>query len=269
MDALPPEFLILVVAIVSALAGGLLTWIVSYISGGGKSKRQHRRLPAATAQGESEAPAPAGEQELLRVSRTKKGRLAVFVQGQRYRRLLEITEPQVGRETIAALKAVLTFAEGWLPSTLQSPSQPAPRRSTVDEEAFLEQLRQSDLFSLDKPSGLRGRPRRRPSSPRQLEPLLTPADEINDLVRQRVGLPATMFKAPAHPRCRCYTRPTLLPNGEWVVVWSTARDDTVCRQPIQTPWGRVNGCRELHGMIVSEGNYAGRKLSDVRIELRD
>lgn len=186
MDALPPEFLILVVAIVSALAGGLLTWIVSYISGGGKSKRQHRRLPAATAQGESEAPAPAGEQELLRVSRTKKGRLAVFVQGQRYRRLLEITEPQVGHETIAALKAVLTFAEGWLPSPSQSPSQPAPRRSTVDEEAFLEQLRQSDLFSLDKPSGLRGRPRRRPSSPRQLEPLLTPADEINDLVRQRL-----------------------------------------------------------------------------------
>ncbi len=186
MDALPPEFLILVVAVVSALAGGLLTWTVSYISGAGKSKRQHRRLPAATAQGESEAPAPAGEQELLRVSRTKKGRLAVFVQGQRYRRLPEITEPQVGRETIAALRAVLTFAEGWLPSTLQSPSQPAPRRSTVDEEAFLEQLRQSDLFSLDKPSGLRGRPRRRPSSPRQLEPLLTPADEINDLVRQRL-----------------------------------------------------------------------------------
>ncbi|MEE9616715.1 MAG: hypothetical protein V3T90_06895 [Anaerolineae bacterium] len=186
MDVLPPEFLILVVAIVSALVGGLLTWTVSYISGGGKSKRQHRRLPAATAQGESEAPAPAGEQELLRVSRTKKGRLAVFVQGQRYRRLLEITEPQVGRETITALKAVLTFAEGWLSSTLQSPSQPAPRRSTVDEEAFLEQLRQSDLFSLDKPSGLRGRPGRRPSSPRQLEPLLTPADEINDLVQQRL-----------------------------------------------------------------------------------
>ncbi len=181
MDVLPPEFLILVVAIVSALAGGLLTWTVSYISGGGKSKRQHRRLPAATAQGEPEAPAPAGEQELLRVSRTKKGSLAVFVQGQRYRRLLEITEPQVGHETIAALKAVLTFAEGWLPS----PSQPAPRRSTVDEEAFLEQLRQSDLFSLDKPSGLRGRPGRR-TPPRQLEPLLTPADEINDLVRQRL-----------------------------------------------------------------------------------
>ena len=186
MDALPPEILILIVAIVSALAGGLLTWTVSYISGGGKSKRQHRRLPAATAQGEPEAPAPAGEQELLRVSRTKKGSLAVFVQGQRYRRLPEITEPQVGHETIAALKAVLTFAEGWLPSPSQSPSQPAPRRSTVDEEAFLEQLRQSDLFSLDKPSGLRGRPRRRPSSPRQLEPLLTPADEINDLVRQRL-----------------------------------------------------------------------------------
>ena len=186
MDALSPEFFIFIIAVISALAGGLLTWTVGYISGGQRGKRDHCQLHVATAPGEPENPALAGEQELLRVSRTKKGKLAVFVQGQRYRRLLEITEPQVGRETIAALRAVLTFAEGWLPSTSTSPSQPAPRRSTVDEEAFLEQLRQSDLFSLDKPSGLRGRSRRRPSSPRQLEPLLTPADEINDLVRQRL-----------------------------------------------------------------------------------
>ena len=185
MDALPPEFFIFVVVVISALAGGLLTWIVGYIRGGQRGKRQHRRLPLATIPGEPGDPALAGEQELLRVSRTKKGKLAVFVQGQHYHRLLEITEPQVGRETIAALKAVLTFAEGWLPSTLQSPSQPSPRRSTADEEAFLEQLRQGDLFSLDKPSGLRGRPKRR-TSPQRLEQLLPPADEINDMVQQRL-----------------------------------------------------------------------------------
>ena len=185
MDALSPEFFIFIIAVISALAGGLLTWTVGYISGGQRGKRDHRRLHVATAPGEPENPALAGEQELLRVSRTKKGKLAVFVQGQRYRRLLEITEPQVGRETIAALKTVLTFAEGWLPSTLQSPPQSSPRRSTVDEEAFLEQLRRSDLFSLDKPSGLRGRPKRH-TSPQRLEPPLPPADEINDLVQQRL-----------------------------------------------------------------------------------
>ncbi|MBL7062946.1 MAG: hypothetical protein ISS49_01900 [Anaerolineae bacterium] len=65
-------------------------------------------------------PPPAGEQELLCVSRTKKGNLAVFVQDQRYCRLSEIKDPQVRSEAIAALKAVLTFAEGWLPSTVRS-----------------------------------------------------------------------------------------------------------------------------------------------------
>jgi hypothetical protein len=92
-------------------------------------------------------------------------------------------------------------------------------------------------------------------------------DEANDLVRQSVGLPRAEKKAPAHPRCRCATRPQLLPNGEWCVVWYTVRGDRVCKQPLNTPWGGVNGCRDLHKMIVSE-NYGGRMLSDVRAELR-
>ena len=89
-------------------------------------------------------------------------------------------------------------------------------------------------------------------------------DEANDLVRQRVGLPGTVFKAPAHPGCRCYTRPVLLPNGVWVVVWATVRDDVVCQRPVEAPWGRVNGCRDLQGVIVSEGDYLGKTLSEVR-----
>jgi hypothetical protein len=89
-------------------------------------------------------------------------------------------------------------------------------------------------------------------------------DEANDLVRQAVGLPKTAFKAPAHPGCRCYTRPVLLASGEWVVVWSTVRDSLVCQRPLEVPWGRVNGCRDLHGIVVSEGDYLGKALSEVR-----
>jgi len=166
MDVLPPELFISVVAVVSALAGGLLTWIVGYISGERKSKRQHRRLPAATAQGEAEPPAPTGEQELLHVSRTKRGGLAVFVQGQRYHRLLEITDPQVGRETIAALKAVLTFAEGWLPSKVQKSPQPTLTASSVEQATFLARLRKQATPPI-------------PGS-------LTLVDEIDDLVQQRL-----------------------------------------------------------------------------------
>jgi len=91
-------------------------------------------------------------------------------------------------------------------------------------------------------------------------------DEANDRVRQRIGLPATMKKAPAHPGCRCATRPVLLKSGEWVIVWYTVRGDRVCRQPLDTPWGRVNGCHDLHGMIVSE-NYGGEYLRDVKTRI--
>jgi len=93
-------------------------------------------------------------------------------------------------------------------------------------------------------------------------------DEANDLVRQRVGLPATAFKAPAHPGCRCYTRPVLLPNGTWVVVWASVKDERVCQRPVDAPWGRVNGCQALQGVIVSEGDYLGRLLSDVKAAVK-
>lgn len=88
--------------------------------------------------------------------------------------------------------------------------------------------------------------------------------EANDLVRQATGLPAAAYKEPAHPRCRCWTRSELLPNGDWVVVWQTARDDVVCQQPLDTPWGTVNGCTDLQGRVVSEGGYLGTTLSEAR-----
>jgi hypothetical protein len=87
-------------------------------------------------------------------------------------------------------------------------------------------------------------------------------DEANDLARQRVGLPATEFRAPAHTRCRCSTHPRLLDNGDWVIVWYTARDERVCKRPVGTPWGRVNGCRDLHEMVVGGlKKYQGKRLS--------
>jgi len=92
-------------------------------------------------------------------------------------------------------------------------------------------------------------------------------DEANEIVRQQLGLPSALKRAPAHPRCRCATRPVLLPNGEWVVVWYTVRDDRVCKRPLSTPWGGAAGCRDLHGMIVSE-NYGGQMLSDVRAAVK-
>ena len=87
-------------------------------------------------------------------------------------------------------------------------------------------------------------------------------DEANDIARQSVGLPATVFKAPAHPRCRCSTHPMLLETGEWVIVWYTANDELVCTQPIKTPWGVIDGCGGLSGMVVGgPKKYQGKPAS--------
>lgn len=190
MDALPPAIYIILALAALATAGGLIAWVIGYIRGGDKGSPS-KQSPTAKEQAGAKPPTLANEQELLRVLRTKKGGLAIFVQGQRYRHLREIKDPQMGREAIEGLKAVLAFAEGWLPTLRETPPQPDSKKPAVsaapavDEETFLEQLRRRDLFPSKEPSGLFGRPRRRKSPP-TLEPLLTPADEIDNLVQQRL-----------------------------------------------------------------------------------
>lgn len=199
MNGLPQGLLIFAIAIISALGGGLLVWIAGYVSGEGKDRKQHRRPPAAAAPGEPEAPVPAGEQELLCVSRTEKGDLVVFVQDQRCRCLSEIKDPQVRSETIAALKAVLTFAEGWLPSTAPKPPQPVPTTPVVEQAAFLTELRQQ--------------------APSHTPESRTFVDEINDLVQQRLQ-----------------ERPAL---AEYRIRLTTGEDGSLCIHVGQQAFGAV------------------------------
>lgn len=169
MGTLSP-FVILVLALGSlAIAAGLLVWLIGYVRDGGRGRSKEPRQPPPAAES-----APAGAQELLRVSRTDKDRLAVFVQGRSYRHLQDITDAQVGRETVEAIRTVLTFAEDWLPLLREAPPQPPPQRSAVEEQAFRERPRRSDRFPL-----------RRPSAPPPLEPLI-PVERINDLLQERL-----------------------------------------------------------------------------------
>lgn len=89
--------------------------------------------------------------------------------------------------------------------------------------------------------------------------------EGEDVVYQAAGLPAMAFKPPGHPHCRCFPSAKRLSSGEWVVLWQTNRDEIVCRTPIHTPWGRVEGCRAMHNVVISEGRWTGLKLSEVRL----
>ena len=75
------------------------------------------------------------------------------------------------------------------------------------------------------------------------------------------GYQPAAYKPAAHVRCRCYLQPYKMPDGTKVLVWYTARDERVCEQPLQTPWGGVQGCKELHQTVVSEGAYLGKKVS--------
>ena len=188
MDTFPSFVFLVFALILLALAGGLGFWLYNYITGGGTGDGKHERPSVVEASTGEEATMETHAQELLSVRRTKRGDLAVFVQGALYHHLREIRDPQLGQETVEAIRRVLAFAEGWLPSLRQEPSEPPSAESSVDEEAFLGKLRQSDMFSLEAPSsgpfGRRSRGGRRPFQP--LEPLLTPADAINELVQQRL-----------------------------------------------------------------------------------
>lgn len=62
-----------------------------------------------------------------------------------------------------------------------------------------------------------------------------------------------------HPGCRCDVG-VVHHQGQLLVVWFTNKDDLVCVNPIETPWGTVGGCRALQGVCISEGEYLGRKI---------
>jgi hypothetical protein len=202
MDAIPPfVFLILVLALL-ALAAGLVIWLFGYVTGDQKrtkppqkaTEKRESSMPVGTPTG-TPVDAPAITGELLSVYRMEEnGELAVFVQGQRYGHLREIKDRQLGSDVVKAIKCVMMFAEGWLPVARQESPQPVPAKPIEGEsvqlsaagETFLEQLRQSDLFPVEKkPAGLLdGLARRRQR--RSLDPLLTPADVINGIIQQRL-----------------------------------------------------------------------------------
>ena len=91
--------------------------------------------------------------------------------------------------------------------------------------------------------------------------------EANDMTWKGMGLPGMAYKPPAHPRCRCWARPDRLPDGTWVVVWQTAADERVCAVPLDVPWGSAAGCGDLHGRIISQGDYLGERFREVKARL--
>jgi hypothetical protein len=80
---------------------------------------------------------------------------------------------------------------------------------------------------------------------------------------EAAGIPPMVFRPSAHPRCRCWPSVKRLKDGTWVVIWQTNRDEVVCKRPIETPWGTVEGCGALQNVVISEGPYLGRKWTEI------
>jgi hypothetical protein len=112
---------------------------------------------------------------LLRVVRTK-GSPAIFVQGRRVSHLRDIRDRETGQETISAIKAVLAFAEGWLPALQDG------QVSSGSTE------RQPAAGALDASPTLRRRPPVTPERARgaSLSEPLRLIEEIDALVQERL-----------------------------------------------------------------------------------
>ena len=193
MDAIPtPIFLVISLALL-LLAGGMGVWLYNYATGRDPESKKQERSTAAGSLPEKEVSIPASAQELLSVHRLERDELAVFVRGQRYYHLRGIQDVQVGTDAVKAVTCVMSFAEGWIPAPVEKKQATSPSKPPVDQEAFLEQLRQSDLFPKETsyPGLLDGLKR---SSSKSLAPLLTPADAINELVQQRMQEQPDMAK---------------------------------------------------------------------------
>ncbi len=85
------------------------------------------------------------------------------------------------------------------------------------------------------------------------------------LANKEAGLPEIAFSPPAHPSCRCFPSNVLLGRDVWITVWQTRRDEVVCKTArINTPWGRVLGCRDMHNRVISAGPSLGQTIGEAR-----
>ena len=88
---------------------------------------------------------------------------------------------------------------------------------------------------------------------------LTRVDAESKEMQNREQGTRTQLRPPLHDDCRCWTvRGHLFETDTPIVIWLTCNDDLRCEDPYPAPWGgTVNGCKDLHGRVISEGPYLG------------
>jgi hypothetical protein len=120
--------------------------------------------------------------EPLRVLRTEDG-LVITIGGESYRRLRDINDPRLGQDTVDAVRAVLAFAEGWLPF-IQKWSAGTASVAEVSKQVPPPGRAQPAGALPGKPSAAALRPAIR--EPRRMLELPSLIEEANDLVQRRL-----------------------------------------------------------------------------------
>jgi hypothetical protein len=80
---------------------------------------------------------------------------------------------------------------------------------------------------------------------------------------REMGLTAAVLPVEnSHVGCLCWLSVKRAGNQQ-VIVWQTNKDDKVCDQDLDMPWGTVAGCQALDGVVVSEGDYLGQDFDSI------
>jgi len=191
---MPGLTIIVILAVIglSALAGALVTWFVLRViqrkSGGNteagailspqeteESLEQEDSPPVAVPPVSVEVPPVHFEEPapVLSVQDDAGDSLQVYVQGIPYSRLKDIADAEVGYSAVEAIRAILAFAEGWLPATVR-PAVTAVEQPAPTKERFVEDLANHNRFVS------------KPASPVPSGGQHTLADQIDELVQERL-----------------------------------------------------------------------------------
>jgi len=173
MGSLPPVGLLAIIAVSSFISGGILVWLIGYLTRNRDTPSRPSNVTPAT-EGDSGQP-------LLKVIRTD-GDLSVVIQGVAYDSLREIPDSQTGRETVEALNAVLVFARDWLPSSLQE-VVPESRTERGEREPRI-QTPSPTPSPREKPLAAAGTSTL--GDPDALLPPLMMVTEINEMVQEKL-----------------------------------------------------------------------------------
>jgi hypothetical protein len=141
---------------------------------------------------EQESALESGDRLLMRLWQDGDGFLVVELDGQRYRRLFDIRDGEVGRRVMAIINRLVAFSKG---QESRATSEPVPdSRAPVQTEAtvrsqsrvYLEQLQQPEVESKKPLITADPVPFRRRSDAQNLHITLNLAKEIDELVQIRI-----------------------------------------------------------------------------------